>query len=473
MSLTPKIKIFIVMVILSLIFIGGILVWQYGFYNKSRIIHIQPDQSLNLKTTKLATIPWYYYRVGGVFIPEFEFNYAGNVLFNSNGRQVAYTSGGSGKRFLVVNGNTNKKYSFYTNLVFSPDGQKIAYSASNNRGIFVVINGQENKVSGASYIQDIVFSADSKNVAYKVFQGGGKRKYFVVLNGQRGKEYNVVSNLVFSPDSKHLAYMVSEDFRKKAFAVLNGQEGKSYNIIFPPFLFSPDGQRLAYVALNMIDDTDEGRRYFLVLGDQEIKGYATGLIFSPDSSKVAYVSSDHRGRFIVIRGQETIEEFVHCGRFSSYVFSPDSKHLAYAAGCNIANESGETSYKETAFVTDFGQVGKAYNSISNITFSPDGEQIAYVAREGRDIFVVLNGQEGKKYEHYSSRVASLSFSPDSKHLAYKVKEGGKEFVVIDGQKGQVYDWIQDLIYSPDSQYLAYGARKGNSLWWIVDQVETR
>jgi len=56
-------------------------------------------------------------------------------------------------------------------------------------------------------------------------------------------------------------------------------------------------------------------------------------------------------------------------------------------------------------------------------------------------------------------------------LAYEVKEGGKWFVVLNDEEGKRYDEVWKPIFNSDSKYLAYRARDGNELWWIVKPLE--
>ena len=88
--------------------------------------------------------------------------------------------------------------------------------------------------------------------------------------------------------------------------VVDGQEQKQYD--WPhirSIVFSPDSQRLAYVAF-------DGDRPFLVVDGQEGQRYESiregSVVFSPDSQRVAYVvgmpEEDGGHPFVVVDGQE-------------------------------------------------------------------------------------------------------------------------------------------------------------------------
>ncbi len=64
--------------------------------------------------------------------------------------------------------------------------------------------------------------------------------------------------------------------------------------------------------------------------------------------------------------------------------------------------------------------------------SPDSKRVAYGAKVGDKVLVVVDGKEGKPYHG----IGSLIFSPDSKRVAYGAKVGDKWLVVVDGKEGK-------------------------------------
>lgn len=65
-------------------------------------------------------------------------------------------------------------------------------------------------------------SPDCQKIAYK-------DSTRIVVNDKKGKEYKDVSEPFFSPDSKRLAYWAQGDTIWKWFVVLDGNEGKQYD----------------------------------------------------------------------------------------------------------------------------------------------------------------------------------------------------------------------------------------------------
>ena len=317
-------------------------------------------------------------------------------------KRLAYFNWSWGKQSVVVDGRQGKEYDDigYGALTFSPDSKRVAYIAGSANKRFVVVDGQEGKhydgihihyftiPSGNTGAPDLIFSPDSKRVAY-IAAIGNKRLYtyidgtgekmFSVVDHKEGKYYDFVCSTIFSPDSKHLAYLAVKG--EKYFIVVDGQEGKHYDSTHEP-IFSPDSKRFAYIA------ETGGKTHTVIDGQEGMRYYQIGaLIFSPDSKHIAYIATDTDGNvFPVVDGQEGKRYYnVH-----SVIFAPGSKNIAYIA----TNTDGKI------FAVVDGQEGKPYYDIdaSSLTFSPDGKYVAYVAKKRRKMFVVVNDSEGNLYD---------------------------------------------------------------------------
>lgn len=103
--------------------------------------------------------------------------------------------------------------------------------------------------------------------------------------------------------------------------------------------------------------------------------------------------------------------------------------------------------------TKFATISEGFENLYSvgIAFSPDGRQVAYREKDGEKAFMVLNGEEGKRYDE----IWRPTFSSDGKQFAYEAKENGKEFIVLNGEEGTRYDYIGFLTFSPDGNQFAY------------------
>jgi dipeptidyl aminopeptidase/acylaminoacyl peptidase len=152
-------------------------------------------------------------------------------------------------------------------------------------------------------------------------------QWAVVENGKEGKPYDAISRLAFSPDGRRLAYVADEGGKK--ILVVDGDEGKPYASIVEtdslerlhnckegdcwdafyierPFIFSPDGQRVAYVARVGEKRFNVSEKWSVVVDGKEQSPYEGigGLTFSSDSRHVAYVAGEGPKQFVVVDGKE-------------------------------------------------------------------------------------------------------------------------------------------------------------------------
>jgi len=142
------------------------------------------------------------------------------------------------------------------------------------------------------------------------------------------------------------------------------------------------------------------------------------------------------------------------------------------------------------YVVVDGQEQKNYRWVMNITFSPNGERVAYSAgiMGGYGDCVIVDGVEGRRYisqDPYANlKISPPIFSPDSKHVAYVVEMKDKGWVVVDEVEGRHYDeirketiggwdkWDKSLVFSPNGR-IAYWAKQGYGWMVVVDGVESK
>lgn len=106
----------------------------------------------------------------------------------------------------------------------------------------------------------------------------------------------------------------------------------------------------------------------------------------------------------------------------------------------------------------------------SVTFSPNGERISCVAREGREWFAVIDGEEGEHYDAVGERVR---FSPDSRRTAYVAVRGPRWTAVVDGISSS---WYDEVIYGPffsrDSKTSCYVAKRSGRAFAVVGNEES-
>jgi Tol biopolymer transport system component len=340
--------------------------------------------------------------------------------FSPDGSRFAYV-GEEGKaiwedttEFVVVD---NKKGDAYrrieTPISFSADGRRIAYAAE--KGDFdweVVVGGQKWRFESVTGVP--VFSPDGSRFAFSA--GDSEGKSFVVLDGRQQEKYEYVSEPVFSPDGNTIAFQAGLQSTlmhvDKWVIVVNGKRGRAFDGMEArvagrptPLAFSPDGTRLVYSAR-------QGEEYFLVEDDKIItKGMSP--VFSPDGRRLVYKYLKGSGWVVVVDNWEG-EKFDNID-ISSLVFSPDSSSIAYPA------------LKKPHYYHVWNhRLSEPLCPFDSGRFSPDSRHIAYAAARSpkdfrkRELLVV-----DEKIRGEFKRLWNPVFSPDSKRIAFTVLDGNQ------------------------------------------------
>jgi Tol biopolymer transport system component len=357
--------------------------------------------------------------------------------------------------------------------IFSPDSRRVAYEARVGSKWTVVADDGEGKSYDGIGEWSLVFSPDSRRVSYAAMVGG---KQFAVVDGNEDTLYDHVGAPTFSPNSRRVAY--EAELGAKAFVVVDGKRGGSYDVVNPP-TFSPDSRCVAYPALvagkGALPAAMAGGKQFVVVGDKQegpygVEGDAYSItpispIFSPDSGHVAYAAIVGEKWAAVVDGkaQKSYDEI------RGLVFSADSRRVAYRA---------RVGDQWVVVVDDKEQ--RPYDRVGEgPVFSLDGLRMAYVAVAIKGLpaqqFAVVDGREEKPYHAVvavsvaadkgkaawtiNDSITDLTFSPDGRRVAYVVIGGGKAVVVAGGKEGKPYDALVEgarvVFDSPSSlHYLA-------------------
>jgi len=299
------------------------------------------------------------------------------LRFSPDGRHLAYAAAHRpvGAQFVVVDDVAGKEYHAIgaESLCFSPDGRRFAYGARRGDKWCMVIDGQEEKeYDGLG--TSMVFSPDSRRWAYVAKRGHGRDSMeCVVVDGVEGDDYDgtIQGTPIFSPDSRRVAHGARRG--DKMFAVVDGNEEKSYQSI-ECLTFSPDSLQVAYVASGPVSGFLGLRRHGAfrtvvngVEGKRRVDISLSGLRFSPDSRRTAYVMQNFDGWWAVVDG---VEQGPYDGIGNGTpIFSCDSRHYAYRAG-----------QADKAVVVVDGVQTQEYDDILALTFGPDSQRLAYAGR---------------------------------------------------------------------------------------------
>lgn len=348
---------------------------------------------------------------------------------------------------LVVNGEehagrTRNRPTLYT--VPADGGIAYAHTTTEDQGTRFVFRGQAHgpyrAIDGGPF-----FSPDGRHFALvtgEVPPGmPNVRQCRLVVDGVPGPIYDRIYLAEASADGKHWAYYARRD--GKTYFVVDGQErparGGTPNVI----TFSPDGNRVAYVAWYH-KPRDRGS---VVIDDVEgpiINAEIKWLSFTPDGLHVVYVATEEGEHKEILRKRVYLDHVAGptFAQVHDPVLAPRGARSAYI---------GEWTDGTRTVVLD-GVPGAPYAEVAGLRFSDDGARALYIAtRAAGGQCVVLNGREGPWYDE----VRAALFSPDSRHVAAAVRQGASWQVLLDGQPLATFDDPTDAPLREVYRHLKY------------------
>ncbi len=212
-------------------------------------------------------------------------------------------------------------------------------------------------------------------------------------------------------------------------------------------IFNADGTRIALLVADK-------QQYLLYEGKKSPLFDSLTAVFSPGGKHLFYVAL--RGKTMVI----AIDGVAQPADVRDVSFSSDDAHVAYI----VAN-------KDKQCVRTDGKDGPLFDTISAFHWSPSSKRCCYIAGQGEQECLVVDGTAGS--EKYDAGTTRALFSPDDQQLAVCARHNGKWALSLDGVvKAGGYDDLVGPFFSAGGKHLAVIAHRGtagDSL--IMDGVE--
>ena len=143
------------------------------------------------------------------------------------------------------------------------------------------------------------------------------------------------------------------------------------------------------------------------------------------------------------------------------LFTPDSKHVLYLTGYNLANQSG--ALHVLALSDPSAEPQKLGDAVAYFLPSPDGTKLAFVDGGVLKLGPLPSGP----FRQVGGEVSNAEFSPDGTMLFFKRRlaaAGGLLAVPVEPPPGKqtepvkLADQVGDYVLSPDSKRVAYQVR---------------
>jgi len=276
----------------------------------------------------------------------------------------------------------------------------VVYQGNPGSGIsFITIGTQRVQGTDCPWkpgLTDVVFSADAKH--WVALCRADNQSQWVVVDGKKGTEYQSVGGIGFTADGR---FVYTAGMRGQTFVVTGDQEsnGSQALLAVTPdtagdrtdfFLGVPqmrsvqlNGNRVGYVGSGTA-----GTNTVVVDGKALQSQGANALEFSPDGSRYAFTHGGGNNRTLNVDGADMPGATMPFKRPSlsaqvrsdkEFVFSPDSKHVAYFGRQQNGTYGIFVDGKFTAMPGTYPM---------NPTFTPDSRHLIWMDRPGGPAQVV-------------------------------------------------------------------------------------
>jgi beta-lactamase regulating signal transducer with metallopeptidase domain len=239
-------------------------------------------------------------------------------LFSPDSQHLVYLGKVGTKWQAVLDGRAGTSYLSIRYLAFSPDSRHLTYIALRDTKPSRIIVTDDKEGTESTRVFPPAYSPDSQRLAYLV-----DSKESLVVDGQRMREYGLVTSMRFSLDSLRLAAVQTN--KQSEMLLVNGVKVLEAHYILN-YAFSPDSRHIACLARIKKDDQ---RVHFFMDGVERPYNSDSSEqmpIYSPDSARLAYVARRGTNSVVILDGRpvQTVNGLIY-----HLTFSPDSNHILY------------------------------------------------------------------------------------------------------------------------------------------------
>jgi len=303
----------------------------------------------------------------------------------------------------------------------------------------------------------------SANQAHTAYVGRIGAQWTACLDGRVCPAYDALGSVVLSPDGRHIAFSASSE--GGWCCVVDGRAGRSYDGI-GPIAAAPDNQHFAYPARTgeqwMLINHGPARQAQAASGLTRVAASGVPMaeqaigepyafistpVFSPNSALIAHAVRQDDRWSIVINGRPD----PWFDEVDTPVFSP----------ANMPVYRARRGEKWTMVVG--GKEGPWFDGLGTPRFAA-GNTVIYPARDGVQWRLMVNGAAGMAYD----TISDITLSPDGRHIAYTARQGEHWHVVRDGVAGRGFDQVGTPIFTMDNRHLLYAAKAGEKWAVMVD-----
>lgn len=297
------------------------------------------------------------------------------LTFGNDGNRLAYVAERDDRLFVAVDESVAGPYDEVADLAVAESGARVGYLARTGDAAFAVIDGKR----GAPHerIRSLVLAPRGRRAGYFVREAG---LWHTVIDGEMGPAYERLSGLRFSPDASRYAYIASRGTYQMV--VVDGVEGDRYDAVREGTLRFGTGDNLvSYVA----------RRgpLFVVVHDGRPGPAFESVetpVFSASGGRWGYIGHRTDSSVVMIDGHLLRRERWATGM----IWSPDGRRHAY-----VARRGKRTVIVQQRGVFPFDAV-----VTDTLVFSEDGGHWSCLVgdSDNKEIFITIDGKERRPFD---------------------------------------------------------------------------
>jgi len=129
-------------------------------------------------------------------------------------------------------------------------------------------------------------------------------------------------------------------------------------------------------------------------------------------------------------------------RNSGTIFSADGRAVFWA---------GKSEKTGKASIWKNQTPGEGFDNVQRQAINPDGRTLAYMAYEGRKVFMMAGGRRDPAFDV----LTQAYISDDGNVVAYRAHTPEGEVMVVNGKIGRAYDKVHTPIFNPKTGEVAY------------------
>ncbi|MCQ2588448.1 MAG: hypothetical protein MJ174_10055 [Treponema sp.] len=373
----------------------------------------------------ISVIKKFYIRIGtDDFGPYDSIN---SWLFASD--KIIYTALVDDELCLFVNGKCLEHYKNMSNFFIANDNESLVYAYESDSGVYI-----KSKKELGPFQQIKYFLVDNDRIISYVVRENSK--LYIYTEQNKYGPFDDVTDWIYQKNNNY-AYKVRNN-KKEYIYDKNG-------LLAGPFdslelkAFSSNGTQLAYVTTKADKKTKAIPAITSTLWVNKEKineGWIILNVGFADESLFYTINTQQEGNYIYFANKKK-GPYIQIGDLE---ISPNKKTLAFSY-------SYDYSPGEEYYLSVRNEQAGPYESISNITFSEDGNNIAYVVQKNNEKYLINKQNQFGPYEN----ISNITFSEDGNLLSYVSSDGYYNNYILhtNNFNTKKYSFITDVKFYKD------------------------